>query len=228
MLGFSLNYGKIQVFISQSYGLEGVVKRFVAALILMGGLLMAGGANAGTATVTGTYTSGLSTLTASIPPANTQNNSFPNNSTSGPYKYNFETFTVTQSGLYSATMTVNNSIQTTWFMSGVFVPSSNPLNPLPTSSYISSYFVNSINNSASFTNLSLVAGQIYTALVAYGNGTNSTNYTLTINGPGCIEIGSNSCATPVAVPTLSEWSQMLLGLMVLAMIGWHFHKQRSY
>jgi len=34
--------------------------------------------------------------------------------------------------------------------------------------------------------------------------------------------------TPSAVPTLSEWSQMLLGLMVMTVIGWHFHKQRSY
>ena len=31
-----------------------------------------------------------------------------------------------------------------------------------------------------------------------------------------------------AVPTLSEWSQMLLALMVMTLIGWHFHKQRSY
>ena len=30
---------------------------------------------------------------------------------------------------------------------------------------------------------------------------------------------------PSAVPTLSEWSQMLLALMVLAMIGWQWRKQ---
>ena len=34
--------------------------------------------------------------------------------------------------------------------------------------------------------------------------------------------------TPSAVPTLSEWSQMLLGLLVMTLLGWHFHKQRSY
>jgi len=33
---------------------------------------------------------------------------------------------------------------------------------------------------------------------------------------------------PSAVPTLSEWSQLLLGLMVISMIGWHFHRERSY
>jgi hypothetical protein len=30
------------------------------------------------------------------------------------------------------------------------------------------------------------------------------------------------------VPSLSEWSQMLLGLMVITIIGWHFHRERSY
>ena len=33
---------------------------------------------------------------------------------------------------------------------------------------------------------------------------------------------------PAAVPTLSEWSQMLLGLMVMSVVGWHFHRERSY
>lgn len=39
---------------------------------------------------------------------------------------------------------------------------------------------------------------------------------------------SGSIPAPAAIPTLSEWSQMLLGLMVLSMIGWHFHRERSY
>ena len=34
--------------------------------------------------------------------------------------------------------------------------------------------------------------------------------------------------TAQAVPTLSEWTLMLLGLMVISMIGWHFHRERSY
>lgn len=32
----------------------------------------------------------------------------------------------------------------------------------------------------------------------------------------------------LAVPTLSECSQLLLGFLVMTMIGWHFHKQRRY
>lgn len=34
--------------------------------------------------------------------------------------------------------------------------------------------------------------------------------------------------TPQKIPSLSEWSQILLGFLVITMIGWHFHKQRSY
>jgi len=33
---------------------------------------------------------------------------------------------------------------------------------------------------------------------------------------------------PSAVPTLSEWAQLMLGLMVMTMVGWHFHRERSY
>jgi IPT/TIG domain len=37
-----------------------------------------------------------------------------------------------------------------------------------------------------------------------------------------------SAPAPSAVPTLSEWAQLLLGLMVMMIIGWHFHRERSY
>ena len=30
------------------------------------------------------------------------------------------------------------------------------------------------------------------------------------------------------IPSLSEWTQLLLALMVLSAIGWHFHRERSY
>ena len=35
-------------------------------------------------------------------------------------------------------------------------------------------------------------------------------------------------AAPAAVPSLSEWTQLLLALMVMMLIGWHFHPERSY
>jgi hypothetical protein len=35
-------------------------------------------------------------------------------------------------------------------------------------------------------------------------------------------------SSPSAVPTLSEWAQLMLALMVMTVIGWHFHRERSY
>jgi hypothetical protein len=35
-------------------------------------------------------------------------------------------------------------------------------------------------------------------------------------------------SAPAAVPTLSEWAQLMLGLMVMTLLGWHFHRERSY
>ncbi|NBS16859.1 MAG: hypothetical protein EBS79_08135, partial [Gammaproteobacteria bacterium] len=32
----------------------------------------------------------------------------------------------------------------------------------------------------------------------------------------------------VAVPSLSEWTQLLLALMLMTVVGWHFHRERSY
>ena len=45
--------------------------------------------------------------------------------------------------------------------------------------------------------------------------------TITVNVP-------TPTPTAQAIPSLSEWAQLMLGLMVLTMIGWHFHRERSY
>jgi len=34
--------------------------------------------------------------------------------------------------------------------------------------------------------------------------------------------------TAQAIPTLSEWTQLLLALMTIMLVGWHFHRERSY
>ena len=33
---------------------------------------------------------------------------------------------------------------------------------------------------------------------------------------------------PASIPSLSEWAQLMLGLMVMMLIGWHFHREPSY
>jgi hypothetical protein len=65
---------------------------------------------------------------------------------------------------------------------------------------------------------------------------NTITYTITDGGPGDADnaqdgviIDPVGIAVPAtAVPTLSEWAQLMLALMVMTVIGWHFHRERSY
>ena len=51
------------------------------------------------------------------------------------------------------------------------------------------------------------------------NGTTS-NFIARLNGP--------PAPTAQAIPTISEWTLMLLGLMVMATLGWYWNRDRSY
>lgn len=42
-----------------------------------------------------------------------------------------------------------------------------------------------------------------------------------------IPSGGASCVTAAAIPTLSEWTQLMLGLMVMTMAGWQWRKKQS-
>ena len=53
----------------------------------------------------------------------------------------------------------------------------------------------------------------------WGSGPNADSFVVTISAPA---------PSPAAVPSLSEWAQLMLGLMVMTIIGWHFHRERSY
>jgi len=53
---------------------------------------------------------------------------------------------------------------------------------------------------------------------------NQGQETLTIIVPS----GGASCVAAAAVPTLSEWSRLLLALMTIVIVGWHFHRERRY
>ena len=60
----------------------------------------------------------------------------------------------------------------------------------------------------------------------------ATTATIAVLEMGIANVSLNATSAPAptaqAVPSLSEWSQMLLGLLVMTLLGWHFHKQRSY
>jgi hypothetical protein len=124
------------------------------------------------------------------------------------------------------TTTVQN---TTWFLNGLFTPGSPPSTP------IGNFFAAFYSGPATagqyldnFSNLSLIAGQQYTVLVAYNEeGTAGEPSTVTITGPGCIAIGSNTCAAaPAPVPALSEWGWVALAAMVVA-IGMVYSRRRQ-
>jgi hypothetical protein len=53
-------------------------------------------------------------------------------------------------------------------------------------------------------------------LVTTADGTNAANTLFTYT------------AAPASIPSLSEWMQLMLALMVMTVIGWHFHRERSY
>jgi len=57
-----------------------------------------------------------------------------------------------------------------------------------------------------------------------GGTCNSTDY----GSANATLTGQLPSPSPSAVPTLSEWTQLLLALMAITIVGWHFHRERSY
>jgi hypothetical protein len=43
-----------------------------------------------------------------------------------------------------------------------------------------------------------------------------------------VTVTVNAAPTPSAVPSLSEWKQLLLAFLTITLVGWHFHRERSY
>ena len=148
------------------------MKRFVAMLMLAGGLLMAGGANA----------ANVATIT---------------------------TNDCSNSASYSQT-TVNGSVGDTFTINANGNCQS---------------FTSSNTNVLTVANGGNLQANVPLLFTLVGNGTATVIFfgvpriTVTVTAPA---------PTAQAIPTLSEWTLMLLGLMVISMIGWHFHRERSY
>lgn len=152
----------------------GVVMRFVAGLMLVGGLLVAGGANA---VDRGNYN--ISCTNQSVPSVQ---------SLSGNVG---DTFTVTSTSQF--TCYTNN-------FNGVIT------GPV------------AFNSGQPYTFTFAAAG---TTAAEFGTGVgpqfNQVALTLNITS-----------TAPASIPTLSEWGQIFLGLMTIMLLGWHFHRERSY
>jgi len=84
------------------------------------------------------------------------------------------------------------------------------------------------NDSATYTTTD---GWLYVSSLVSTNGGTSYNaagadYVVAISATAAP--APTPTPTPASIPSLSEWTQLLLGLMVMMLIGWHFHRERSY
>jgi hypothetical protein len=169
---------------------------------------------AGTATVTGTWPAGQTASDVpNIGSPGAQVTTFTTNAV-GPFNYAPYPFTVDTTGIYTATATTAVSQNTTFFLSGLFTPG--VPTPTPLSNFkLSVYSGTSSPFTENFNSLSLTAGLQYTALVVYNTGSVSGELsTVTITGPGCIAIGTNTCTA--AVPALSGWAVLTLAFVLVA------------
>ena len=183
------------------------MKRFVSAFLFMSGLLVANEVNA--APVTWTLTSSFASPTT----------------VTGTYSYDSDT-----NAYSNVNLTYYNG--TTYF---------------PITYAISSYnqndrFVGSVNgaiqNVSPAVNLGLVSPMTNSGGTIQANDLRVDTCQATSNGqctvvgvPHLSNLALSASVTGVplsAVPSLSEWAQLMLGLMVISMLGWHFYRERSY
>jgi hypothetical protein len=182
------------------------VKRFVAALLLACGLLLAGGANAtpvnwtipSTTTTSGTYTSTIS----------------------GTFTWDNDTQQLTNVNVsitYNGTPYTANLAGTAASNGYLHFESSNTISPTSIGAYLTSL---GLTNSGGSVSVGLGIGP---CVQLSGNlcQLNDQN----VGGVASVTISGVAVAS---VPTLSEWTQLLLGLMVMMLIGWHFHRERGY
>jgi hypothetical protein len=226
-----------------------VVKHFLSVFLLLGGLLVAGGANA---SATYTYTGTTYDPT-----------SFTNyTSCSAPTCGTFTTaMRVTGTFTVSAPLPANQSLTdisaqlVSWsFNNGIGIVSSSGTAFIDTfqvatdsSGNISDAYVG-VNNWQTTVGVNSYFNSVVifpNNIGGYSRGDIALKCTVMGSGNACsTSIGSGNASqsealslsagswpstpTPAAVPTLSEWSQLLLGLMVMMLVGWHFHRERSY
>lgn len=187
--------------------LEVLVKRFVALLMLAGGLLMASGANA----VPITWTIPATTLSGT------------GNSISGTFVYDANTNTTSSINLTSTISGTTTTLTYAGSNAGGYVRFQGAAVAV-VSSTPSAYLLS--------TGLTNAGGSVTISVNDLGNGLCNG-----ASGGICISAGftgtnsSSVTVTGVAVapiPSLSEWTQLLLALMTIMLVGWHFHRERSY
>ncbi|QHE84572.1 autotransporter outer membrane beta-barrel domain-containing protein [Hydrogenophaga sp. BPS33] len=176
----------------------GRLARLLSGLLLAGAgwLAVSAPAMAAKVTITGNAEAAAAiTQTPNI--AGTDNTNF-NMCNSGTWNYKLYTFTVDTAGTYTASVVTPTTANTTYFLQGTFTPSTTPCGP----SVYSRFLVSSLSTGAApFTStfsgigLTLQPGVQYSVLIAFNiPNVGSQPFTLTMNGPGCIAIGTNTCS----------------------------------
>jgi len=206
-------------------------RKFCASLVLACGLaILSLPAFAGTAHLSGSATSGPVTTFVPTITGGLVTNFTGYTYNSGPWNYALQTFTVSQTGVYTASLTTTPHLNTTFFLNGTFAPGASPSTPI--SNFIAELLASNIggtNYNSSFTNLNLVAGQQYSILIAFDvqGLPNSDTFTLDMSGPGCIAIGSNTCQSAGSIPTLSEWGLVALICMLGVLGMYQFRRNKK-
>jgi len=217
------------------------VKRLVAVLMLASGLLVAGGANATQQCFyqSGTVGSINVTRTCSGTTSNYNQNfdgipgSVLLSSVGASCTFSFSpSVSTSTNSIQSQLMALNTTESVTFSINGSSYTLSagdinNSLNP-PTPQ--SAQMVLGSSNDVTST------GPLYAnGTVIFNNAPSSvSSVTLTAptNGGGgvlaTVCFGDPVTPAPSAVPSLSEWAQLLLALMTITLVGWHFHRERSY
>jgi hypothetical protein len=183
------------------------VKRFVAALLILSDVLVANEVNA--APVTWTLTSSFASPTT----------------VTGTYSYDSDT-----NAYSNVNLTYYNG--TTYF---------------PITYAISSYsqnvtFVGTVNGAIQNVSPAVSFGLV--SPMTNGGGTiqainlivdtcqaTSNGQCTAVGVPHLSNLALSASVTGVPlspIPSLSEWAQLMLALMVMTVIGWHFHRERSY
>ena len=202
------------------------MKRFVSAFLLAGGLLVAGGGANAAATVTFTETGGnvvvtflgsinTSALTSAGPDAFAAAIA-----PSGAF-VNIGDLTGSPCSAYTGLIGPGN-----WGVGGITPTSSasgDKVGIFGSATRIClplGYTGGSLSGTSTYSGATLASLNLTVNTYTYSWGSGATADSINLY------IGTTP---PAAVPSLSEWTQLLLvGLMLMMLIGWHFHRERSY
>ena len=206
------------------------MKRFVAALFLTGGLLFVGEASAAAVftieevganlrvTASGTLiTNGLTFSSASTSLYSILLASFPfitvGPDISNPVNYDS----------YTGQITGPSPIGNANFLSATSTTSPNSIVGFDKSQ-------NAVYTPVGFQSGSTISGSSTFAGESFASVglTDGSTYTYTLANNETITVIIGSPPAPSAVPSLSEWTQLLLAFMAITLVGWHFHRERSH